>query len=746
MQQNFFSKLSIKKQILIGIILITISVFFILICILLISTFILITNIYQDFLDYLELQETIEMTEISNYLEISYNYNIKTTKTFNNLLDNYKKNIEKNEFFFPKPSLNLNEKYSLFEERFTLIPETTNDIKEFNDLGEKEKKYIILYDSSMSSSNKIEIMLKSYNIFRLYSLIFILNNFKFQNGYDFIDIIYIKDYKNKLTFISSSENLNEDYKSNNIDLLYILGNTFNSSQLLSPIPILFENDDFMKNQFIFNSYDNKRLENIISLIVNFNTNIANQIVNQTDICNYNIKIKALQKTKNESLFDSLTVFLTCKDWLNYNIKNTLISTKAIPVLYDKYFRLYEDNTCKYLIKQFEIRNQLPYSLINKFNFSDGVNLKYFHDCFVDKEVLNEILRIFYNQTEKYKLDKRKFIYEIFEGYINNSQLNITIRTEELNNDRSLPSILLYNCDNDIIKKVDINMSISNISLSSKIEIDYNGYKKVENSKKRNKYKLFKSIFNFDSLFKDYKYNLLLIKAQIEIEKDVNRIYHVYTKIIIIILFYSMCIWLITFIFILYFLIKISNSLTKPINLLTLSIIEINSGNKDNIIQKRQMLERLKYKDDYIINELFKVCKKLILGNVLNKPILSIEENGKIMRTDYTRLIKENNYIFHEKYLFGENKYEIPEFFNYLHEESGNNLINIQENLCENEDEKILCNKKLNDEVNKYYSLDLKDNFTIKRVFELMKKSYINYDRYYRSFNEITYNGKLLKSD
>ena len=133
-----------------------------------------------------------------------------------------------------------------------------------------------------------------------------------------------------------------------------------------------------------------------------------------------------------------------------------------------------------------------------------------------------------------------------------------------------------------------------------------------------------------------------------IVKIQNKIYIYHSKIkdifinnFIIIYFCNGIIWFLIFIILTIFIFIESNNISKPIKIL---IKSISSSHYPNDI-KLKNLDEISYKEDKDINDLFKICKKLIIGgfkhkdNYYKKHSLNVYNNISIVKT--------NNMMFNE---------------------------------------------------------------------------------------------------
>ncbi len=151
---------------------------------------------------------------------------------------------------------------------------------------------------------------------------------------------------------------------------------------------------------------------------------------------------------------------------------------------------------------------------------------------------------------------------------------------------------------------------------------------------------------------NYYYSFGLMNFIIKIQNKMlcyqSKIKDIFINIFIIILFNNCIIWFVIFIIIIIFIYIESNNISKPIKIL---IQKISSNNDTNEV-KLNDLDDISYKEDKDINDLFGICKKLIIGGFKNKN--NYYKKNTLNIYNNVSIIKTNNMIFNE-YEFESNK-------------------------------------------------------------------------------------------
>ena len=155
-----------------------------------------------------------------------------------------------------------------------------------------------------------------------------------------------------------------------------------------------------------------------------------------------------------------------------------------------------------------------------------------------------------------------------------------------------------------------------------------------------------------------------------------------------VLYPSLILWLIVLVIISIIVFKISHSISDPIDKLIQSVSMSNKSSKE----LNKYLKNISYKDDSTINDLFVLCKKLIIGGFKKEGEEEFHQKTKIKSINaYNNisLVKTNNMIINESEIMkGEKKQEINYFEKHNLNKSNNFSYLNSQNTSENSDKKF----------------------------------------------------------
>ena len=655
------------------------------------------------------------------------------------------------------------------------------DICELNKLLRLKNLIMLIYDIKLYNYNNefiklINVYLKESNLIVVYPLVYINSNFSFES---YCTETLLNSISQVYNFY-----LNSNIENKNPDKYLIYNLEAKSSLNINPINIsdkylfdksLLELVNF-KNQYKDSSKYQYNIPDTYTILLGFNDEyriniqkINNQnieINNDIDLYNSIDNKDIIKLCNNISNLVSIKWSLRIIDAYTYNISNE--NTGSELILSDKVNSLYSKYSCYRFIMIFEFMNNLN---TNNYYIIDSNNKENNNMNYVMKENNNiDINNIYKNNNsiidniinekiEHPKLLQNCFLFPIgmqefydffFSDYVSNdiieNKLNIDIivrkRIVSLINEFSnnINTNIFLNTENEKDAKIQLNSEYLtsnfkfNLIKNSKrfkhkifkvrypsISLDYLRLSSYELNK-FNKNKLSNNIKTIDILSVN-NLNVFLLKNQREIESDQATLSTLYNEVVFSIVFYIMIEWSIIYIVVLSRLKKINKEITEPIEKLTDTIINLNSdklnSTNDNNSMKF-MYEDLEYKEDSIINDMFKACKTLIRGgfnkyfgmndkNILdNKPLLDnnfninnltkLSNNNNLLYYKQgdinTTIVKFNNYIIQEYYLNNKIKQDNLEIFNYNKLKKSKYLLNYKINDLMNENKiTSLINKK-----------------------------------------------------
>ena len=294
--------------------------------------------------------------------------------------------------------------------------------------------------------------------------------------------------------------------------------------------------------------------------------------------------------------------------------------------------------------------------------------------FITKLIINQFSCIYIVQQE---LSKTEISLEKLHSF-NITQCDITFNDDFNNYIKNGPTqIDIY--DRRKIKveilKYDIKYIYFNLTNEGEyIDEEYSLYynKKNEKNKKLSKfsksYKIYQGMYPTDTLnsFTNVFLNNLvtvnfyfsnLFSSYYDID-NIQKICNVFFKEV---LYPSLILWAIVLLIIMIIVFKISDSISDPIDKLIQSVSMNNKSSKE----LNKYLKNISYKDDSTINDLFVLCKKLIIGGFKREGDEDIQQKKKIKSINaYNNisLVKTNNMIINESEIMkGEKKQEINYF-------------------------------------------------------------------------------------
>ena len=443
---------------------------------------------------------------------------------------------------------------------------------------------------------------------------------------------------------------------------------------LKSSPFLLENIFEIDNTSFFfqnlSSEENKYLNYILPLInYSINPNSTNTFTNFLFFLPNN---KVASYLKNDNLSDIIN-----------GIKNLTQS-------------LNENKSCEKSIIYIENLNSIPFSsislTINSANFISGVALffnKNIIEIIIDsvlKGITNNIFVLISLKKKDKVLNKlltpNMCNYIKKYAYLNNIAFNISIDN----------NINILNCftNEDYIFKTNKNSLSENIFTKEKVSFDIytnNSDNKIEQI---NSFILLKSFYpknatniNCPYLFLTENY---IVSKLGELNYNMNIISTECFYFIIFVFICNFFIWLFILNFIIITVFQISHSISDPIDKLIkiVSMSDNNNLGKENK-ELKNYLSTISYEDDSTINDLFMLCKQIIIGGFKQEEKKRKKKRKCINSYNNISLVKSNNMVIDENEIMENMKNKEINFFekpninklqsNNFHKINNNNILN-----------------------------------------------------------------------
>jgi len=526
------------------------------------------------------------------------------------------------------------------------------------------KKYYnnLLYNDEMDLLENIEQLIESgERIFEITS----------KSESYFYNKLYSNYFNHHFYFLLENLDENNDYFNNT----FVYNNTLNSTELkffklILPIinvtlnqKLIEDNITFSRFQFFLPnnktfiySYQNSYIDNYTILRNNFEKYLTIQNNKSNSILNRNNSIYFLN-----DFLKKISYSFIFHDEQNSSILYSVISLNINRILN-------ENNTDDFIQK----------------NFISGVVLDYNEDIIENiiksflKNVTNNILVIIFSMTLKndieLKLDKLlttfmcKYIQKY--SYLNNNNTN------EIEYNNSTILNCLQNINESFEKNK--NLLIQNLLMIEKLSFDiYTNNSNNNEIEQKNSFLLLKSHYpkNLTTIkiiqnYLNINFSNLLITENYIISKLGEFNYNmniISTECFYFILFAfigNFLIWLIILLFIFITVLKISHSISDPIDKLIKSVSM--SDNKNNLDKENKELKNylstISYKDDSTINDLFILCKDIIIGRFKKEDNKKQKIRKVINSYNNISLVKSNNMIIDENEIMENMKNKEINFF------------------------------------------------------------------------------------
>ena len=700
-----FLKLKISVQIRVGIITVVLFAIIISLALLTVSTLIQynsMINYYDEIVEDEDNKMILNFEQYIHIVETLLDRNSKTDLSFYSILENT--------FYETLEGLELNILLNVSFESDKIFDVNSQPEKIDSCFNSRNLNCIVykLYPTNTDFKNQEDFQ----QLLKYYNLIFPLLNSSLQekcigtyilkpyNNLQFYKSFYDKENKNligRAIFFAGTNNTPFDteyndtqYINNNInsiidhlvDLLYLIP-TFNKK--ISLIDILSNfNEQYSLNPLITSKYlfegENdspyKRNNNIKTNIYENTLSFESKIykfnpIDTTYIIKYFLNISKNESDESGSSSDaykdlpqllfsklnSLTVF----KWTDDIFENLITvvfqqyktSLNLLPVIHslfplikneifkgnEKFQKIRDENfitrliftqfSCIYLVRQKLSETEKSFDRLNSFNITKCEII--FDDDF------NEYLKKIPKQIDIY--DRRKIKVELLKYNIKYIYYNLTNEGEYIGQEQEYS--LIYN------KEREKNKEMAKYSKSYKI------YQGMYPTDSLNSFKLiflnnFVSVnFYFSNLFSSFY--------------DIDKIQKMCNIFFYEVLYPNLILWGSVLIIIIFIVFKISDSISDPIDKLIQSV----SMNNKSCKELNKYLMNISYEDDSNINDLFVLCKKLIIGGFKRENEEDFQQKKKVKKINaYNNisLVKTNNMIINEsEILKGEKKQEINYF-------------------------------------------------------------------------------------
>lgn len=324
---------------------------------------------------------------------------------------------------------------------------------------------------------------------------------------------------------------------------------------------------------------------------------------------------------------------------------------------EEFFRtdiIVREFVCLYIIKQEISKIDSSYRQLNAFNIT--LCELSFNDDF-EKYLLGSPIKIDIYERKKIKA-------EIVKYEINYIFFNKTNDGQYINEERSLH----YDKNEEKDKKLAKNLKSYKIYQGMYPLDTLNAYSSI----------FFNNFVSVNFYFSSYFSNFV----------DTNNIQDMCFVFFKQVLYPSLVLWLIVLLIIIIIVLRISHSISDPIDKLIQSVSMSNKSSKE----LNKYLKNISYKDDSTINDLFVLCKKLIIGGFKKEGEEEFHQKTKfksINAYNNISLVKTNNMIINESEIMkGEKKQEIN-FFEKHNINKSNNFYHLNsQNASNNSDKKF----------------------------------------------------------
>ena len=434
---------------------------------------------------------------------------------------------------------------------------------------------------------------------------------------------------------------------------------------------------------------------------------------------YNSFINNISKIFNENMEDLMVIKWTDR-FFEILINNIFEKYKTILNIFSLLFSPYA------IIKENILKNTNY--------FFDNNNGIYLNKNILGRFACMHIVKNFLSKSESdyEKINSFNITYcnitfnEDFEVYLQNNQTEIDLFERK----KVKVDYAKYDIEYTYFNYLDNG---SRIDEERKINFDLSKSKNKDNDKYLNSFKIFQGIYpsNFiNNIFSPFSYSSIifinfyfdeLYYNYLDRETVVDVCNTFFLKIMA--LSYT-GVWIIVFFIILIIVLKISHSISDPIDKL-IQPVPVNDNSSKEL---NKYFKNISYEDDSTINDLFILCKKLILGGFKSEEDYKQKKKTKKMNSyNNISLVKSNNMIINETELLKgeqeqENNFsEDPGLLNYKNKFISN-IANHSINEMKKLNFKVLSNSKV---FGKFYQNNKKYLIKDKECFDILNNEIIS---------------------
>ena len=478
----------------------------------------------------------------------------------------------------------------------------------------------------------------------------------------------------------------------------------------------YEKDNRAYISYKYNKEDvDKNFANLFPPTILMNNSI-NSLINEIPLIESLNKIK-IDEITNEKFFKENI----------FTLFHEVIKGKFIDPFYKNFQQIFHFGSFLFDKEQFNdndnvsISNIIYSNLENYLSFDMNLDsLSFFSLNFIQRNgaVLVFLIGNDFNFTASESVCRLGDFYNFtYSDYSLNNNLSFSIKYLSLN---KVQLNYIYDCFSSE-KLIDI--------LSSDIEYnynkDFNNNIKIKILRKLLPNKFMRSSFLRLKFYSSFSIYLLLIKVHnniVVIDQIIDRLTF---RAICHITILTFLLWLLIYFIVIFKLYLVADRISSPIRKL-IQNISLSQGNFNN---NESNLEKIYYKEDKDINDLFQLCQRLILGGFKKKKFS--QKKNKLNVYNNVSTIKTNNMIINENDIASQRNEKYNEIF-----EKGNELIKKEDNFkkdifykFKNEDFEI---KIKNYEIEKTKKISLEK----KEELENLKNKDCEYKMFYYINNEI----------
>ena len=405
---------------------------------------------------------------------------------------------------------------------------------------------------------------------------------------------------------------------------------------------IYENNLSFESKILeFNPISPLEINSILNLITSGGSSTSEIFETATQFLYKKIKSMEIFKW-SDNIFENLIYILFEK------FKNSL---NLLPVIHSLFP----------IIKNEILKNNPTFTKIREENFITKLIITQFSCIYIVQQELSKT-EISLEKLHSFNITKCNIKFnDDFDNYLKNSPAQIDIY------DRRKIKVEILKYDIDYIY---FNLNSDGEYIDEEYSLHYN--KKKEKNQKLSKfsksYKVYQGMYPSDTLnlFTNVFLNNFitvnfyfsnLFSSYYDID-NIQKICNVFFKEV---LYPSLILWAVVLFIIMIIVFKISDSISDPIDKLIQSVSMNNKSSKE----LNKYLKNISYKDDSTINDLFVLCKKLIIGGFKREGEEDFQQKKKIKSINaYNNisLVKTNNMIINESEIMkGEKKQEINYF-------------------------------------------------------------------------------------